>query len=54
MGLGASQTLPDLGGQRFHEGKGGWIVECLLSQARSGDRQRLKWRRGGGLYRDGA
>ena len=53
MGFGAGQTLSDLGGQRFHEIEGGGIVERSLSEARSGDRQRLEWRRGGGLYRDG-
>src|ERR1700688_2723581 len=51
MGFGTGQTLPDLGGQRFHEIEGGGIVERLLSEARCGDDQRFRTQRVGGCYR---
>src|SRR3984885_12977890 len=48
MGFGAGQRLSDLGGQRFHEIEGGWIVERFLSEARCGGNQRTRRRRVGG------
>jgi hypothetical protein len=33
MGFRAGQTLPDLGGERFHEIEGGGIIERLLTKA---------------------